>query len=131
MSRLRYCKARYTRAGYKEEKRLDKVSSQRGIPVLSTESFGNFHGHSYLSNEGDLKIMRESSIEVTDQEVKDGTVIHMLVERKYPLSKELLQRMLDFRLEVEVESTVALDLIRWYVGPGTLRQGEEDAEPKE
>ncbi|GKD99477.1 hypothetical protein Tco_1387461, partial [Tanacetum coccineum] len=31
---------------------------------------------------------------------------------KYPLSKELLQRMLDFGLEVEVESTAALDLIR-------------------
>ncbi|GJX78257.1 hypothetical protein Tco_0325068 [Tanacetum coccineum] len=87
---------------------------------------------------GDLKIMMESSIEVTDQgdfwndqqdweivtwrlyeacgvcilEFKDGTVIHMLVERKYPLSKELLQRMLDFGLEVEVESTAALDLIR-------------------
>ncbi|GJZ05861.1 hypothetical protein Tco_0539654 [Tanacetum coccineum] len=86
---------------------------------------------------GDLKIMMESSIEVTDQgdfwndqqdweivtwrlyeacgvcilEFKDGTVIHMLVERKYPLSKELLQRMLDFGLEVEVESTAALDLI--------------------
>ncbi|GKA18235.1 hypothetical protein Tco_0698072, partial [Tanacetum coccineum] len=62
---------------------------------------------------GDLKIMMESSIEVTDQEFKDGTVIHMLVERKYPLSKELLQRMLDFGLEVEVESTAALDLIRF------------------
>ncbi|GJS17841.1 putative ribonuclease H-like domain-containing protein [Tanacetum coccineum] len=87
---------------------------------------------------GDLKIMMESSIEVIDQgdfwnnqqdweivtwrlyeaygfcilEFKDGTVIHMLVERKYPLSKELLQRMLDFGLEVEVESTAALDLIR-------------------
>ncbi|GKD57937.1 hypothetical protein Tco_1291324 [Tanacetum coccineum] len=87
---------------------------------------------------GDLKIMMESSIEVTDQgdfwndqqdweivtwrlyeacgvcilEFKDGTVIHMLVERKYPLSKELLQRMLDFGLEVKVESTAALDLIR-------------------
>ncbi|GKA14492.1 putative reverse transcriptase domain-containing protein [Tanacetum coccineum] len=61
---------------------------------------------------GDLKIMMESSIEVTNQEFKDGTVIHMLVERKYPLSKELLQRMLDFGLEVEVESTAALDLIR-------------------
>ncbi|GJS18780.1 putative reverse transcriptase domain-containing protein [Tanacetum coccineum] len=61
---------------------------------------------------GDLKIMMESSIEVTDQEFKDGIVIHMLVERKYPLSKELLQRMLDFGLEVEVESTAALDLIR-------------------
>ncbi|GKD89610.1 hypothetical protein Tco_1365117, partial [Tanacetum coccineum] len=42
-----------------------------------------------------------------------NTVIHMLVERRYPLSKDLLQRMLDLGLEVERESTVALDLIRF------------------
>ncbi|GJX87417.1 hypothetical protein Tco_0339431 [Tanacetum coccineum] len=34
-------------------------------------------------------------------ELKDGTSIYMLVERRYPLSKELLQRMLDLGLEVE------------------------------
>ncbi|GJX42804.1 hypothetical protein Tco_0257794 [Tanacetum coccineum] len=88
---------------------------------------------------GDLKIMMESSTEENDQsdfwnnqqnweivrwrlyeacgvyilELEDGTVIHMLVERRYPLSKDLLQRMLDFGLEVEVESTAALDLIRF------------------
>ncbi|GJV84160.1 putative ribonuclease H-like domain-containing protein [Tanacetum coccineum] len=44
-------------------------------------------------------------------ELKDGTVIYMLVERKYPLSKELLQQMLDLGLEVKEESTVALQLI--------------------
>ncbi|GJX89577.1 putative ribonuclease H-like domain-containing protein [Tanacetum coccineum] len=44
---------------------------------------------------------------------KDGIVIHMLVERRYPLSKDLLQRMLDLGLEVERESSVALDLIRF------------------
>ncbi|GKC80802.1 hypothetical protein Tco_1131576 [Tanacetum coccineum] len=43
-------------------------------------------------------------------ELKDGIVIYMLVERRYPLSKELLQRMLDLGLEVEEESTVALHL---------------------
>ncbi|GJU58666.1 ribonuclease H-like domain-containing protein [Tanacetum coccineum] len=59
---------------------------------------------------GDLKIMMESSIEENDQELKDGTVIYMLVERRYPLSKELLQRMLDLGLEVEEESTTALQL---------------------
>ncbi|GJX17108.1 hypothetical protein Tco_0217940 [Tanacetum coccineum] len=32
-------------------------------------------------------------------ELKDGTVIYMLVERRYPLSKELLQQMLDLGLE--------------------------------
>ncbi|GJY63476.1 hypothetical protein Tco_0464936 [Tanacetum coccineum] len=88
---------------------------------------------------GDLKIMMESSTEENDQsdfwsnqqdwkivtwrlyeacgvcilEFEDGTVIHMLVERRYPLSKELLQRMLDLGLEVERESTVAFDLIRF------------------
>ncbi|GJU19952.1 hypothetical protein Tco_1153294 [Tanacetum coccineum] len=88
---------------------------------------------------GDLKIMMESSTEDNDQsdfwsdqqdwkivtwrlyeacgvyilELEDGTVIHMLVERRYPLSKDLLQRMLDLGLEVERESTAALDLIRF------------------
>ncbi|GJS91005.1 hypothetical protein Tco_0773641 [Tanacetum coccineum] len=46
-------------------------------------------------------------------ELKDGTVIYMLVERRYPLSKELLQRMLDLGLEVEEESTAALHLVRF------------------
>ncbi|GJW13923.1 hypothetical protein Tco_0018056 [Tanacetum coccineum] len=62
---------------------------------------------------GDLKILMESSKEENDQKLEDGTVIHMLVERMYHLSKELLQRMNDFGLEVEVESIVALDLIRF------------------
>ncbi|GJZ22945.1 hypothetical protein Tco_0559984 [Tanacetum coccineum] len=62
---------------------------------------------------GDLKIMMESSQEENDQKLKDGTVIHMLVERRYPLSKDLLQRMLNLGLEVKRESTVALDLIRF------------------
>ncbi|GKB62793.1 hypothetical protein Tco_0918979 [Tanacetum coccineum] len=59
---------------------------------------------------GDLKIMMESLTKENDQELKDGTVIYMLVERKYPLSKELLQQMLDLGLEVEEESTAALQL---------------------
>ncbi|GJU20895.1 hypothetical protein Tco_1154237 [Tanacetum coccineum] len=62
---------------------------------------------------GDLKIMMESSTEGNDQKLEDGIVIHMLVERRYPLSKDLLQRMLDLGLEVERESTDALDLIRF------------------
>ncbi|GJX51465.1 putative ribonuclease H-like domain-containing protein [Tanacetum coccineum] len=60
---------------------------------------------------GDLKIMLESSTEENDQKLEDGTVIHMLVERRYPLSKDLLQRMLDLGLEVKEESTAALHLL--------------------
>ncbi|GKD51632.1 hypothetical protein Tco_1280608 [Tanacetum coccineum] len=88
---------------------------------------------------GDLKIMMEFSQEENDQsdfwddqqdweivtwrlyeacgvyilELKDGAAIHMLVEKRYPLSKDLLQRMIDLGLEVERESTAALDLIRF------------------
>ncbi|GJS94134.1 hypothetical protein Tco_0801102 [Tanacetum coccineum] len=88
---------------------------------------------------GDLKVMMESKMEENELndfwngqqdwkiitwrlyescgvcilEFEDGIIIHMLVERKYPLSKELLQKMLDLGLEVERESSVALDLIRF------------------
>ncbi|GJU73385.1 hypothetical protein Tco_1264790 [Tanacetum coccineum] len=62
---------------------------------------------------GYLKIMMESPTKENDQELKDGTIIYMLVERMYPLSMELLQQMLDLGLEVEEESTVALQLLRF------------------
>ncbi|GJX86815.1 putative reverse transcriptase domain-containing protein [Tanacetum coccineum] len=90
---------------------------------------------------GDLKIMMESSIEVTDQgdfwndqqdweivtwrlyeacgvcilEFKDGIVIHMLVERKYPLIQgNCSKRMLDFgyklrRMAKDVKETLRSD----------------------
>ncbi|GJS03951.1 hypothetical protein Tco_0320459 [Tanacetum coccineum] len=68
---------------------------------------------------GDLKIMMESSKEENDQ-------------KRYPVSKDLMQRMLDLGLEVERESTVALDLIRFIKQHGsqlTLLHGEELASP--
>ncbi|GJS39072.1 putative ribonuclease H-like domain-containing protein [Tanacetum coccineum] len=90
------------------------VVEQRGITLVVLQSKRTFYGHIQLSKE----IMPESLIEVTDQgdfwndqqdweivtwrlyeacgvcilEFKDGTVIHMLVERKYPLSKEFLPK---------------------------------------
>ncbi|GKC61849.1 hypothetical protein Tco_1089447, partial [Tanacetum coccineum] len=41
-----------------------------------------------------------------------GLVIHMLVEKKYPLKKEVLLQMLKLKLESEEDSTMALELIR-------------------
>ncbi|GKD54198.1 hypothetical protein Tco_1287585 [Tanacetum coccineum] len=117
---------------------------------------GNFRAFNYLM-EGDLKVMMESFKEKNDLssfwedqqqweivtwrlyeacgvyilELRDGTVIYMLVERRYPLSKDLLQRMLDLRLEVERENTTApsqqeLDLLFGplydeFFNTGTLR----------
>ncbi|GKE83251.1 hypothetical protein Tco_1553251 [Tanacetum coccineum] len=45
----------------------------------------------------------------------DGTPaeINMLVEKKYPLVKELLEKMLNLQLEAEEESTMAFELIKF------------------
>ncbi|GKD95168.1 hypothetical protein Tco_1375005, partial [Tanacetum coccineum] len=42
----------------------------------------------------------------------DGTPmeINMLVEKKYPLIKELLEKVLNLQLEAEAESTMAFEL---------------------
>ncbi|GJR13138.1 ribonuclease H-like domain-containing protein [Tanacetum coccineum] len=121
--------------------RINKVSSPDGDYLVIYKANGNFRAFNYLLEVlhifdrqdlfnlydlvmeeyskmtlegfelilwGDLKVMMESSFGINDQ---DGTIIHMLVERRYPLSKELLQRMLDFGLEVEEETTAALHLI--------------------
>ncbi|GJY46885.1 hypothetical protein Tco_0435948 [Tanacetum coccineum] len=37
----------------------------------------------------------------------------MLVEKKYPLIKELLEKMLNLQLEAEEESTMAFELIKF------------------
>ncbi|GJR62931.1 putative ribonuclease H-like domain-containing protein [Tanacetum coccineum] len=42
-----------------------------------------------------------------------GLVIHMLVEKKYPLRKEVLMQMLKLKLESEEENTMALELIKF------------------
>ncbi|GJX88058.1 putative ribonuclease H-like domain-containing protein [Tanacetum coccineum] len=78
--------------------RLNKVSSPYGDYLIIYRANGNFRAFNYL---------------MENLKMGGTTVIHMLVERRYPLSKELLQRMLDLGLEVKRESTVALDLIRF------------------
>ncbi|GKD52438.1 hypothetical protein Tco_1281414, partial [Tanacetum coccineum] len=42
-----------------------------------------------------------------------GVAIHMMVENKYPLTQEMLLRMLNRRLEVDHESTMAFKFIRF------------------
>ncbi|GJV82330.1 hypothetical protein Tco_1522228 [Tanacetum coccineum] len=44
---------------------------------------------------------------------KTGLVIHMLVDKKYPLRKKVLLQMLELKLESEEDSTMALELIRF------------------
>ncbi|GJX22774.1 hypothetical protein Tco_0227219 [Tanacetum coccineum] len=118
--------------------KLHKVSSPDGDYLVVYKVNGHFRAFNYLM-EGDLMIMMESSTEENDQgdfwnnqqdweifrwrlyeacgvcilELKDEIVIYMLAERRYPFSKELLQKMLDLGLEVEEESTDALHLVKF------------------
>ncbi|GJU14893.1 putative ribonuclease H-like domain-containing protein [Tanacetum coccineum] len=45
----------------------------------------------------------------------DGTLtcFNMLVEKRYPLIKEMLKKMLNWKLEVEAESTMAFELLKF------------------
>ncbi|GJW99562.1 hypothetical protein Tco_0183476 [Tanacetum coccineum] len=84
--------------------RLNKVSSPDGDYLVIYRANGNFRAFNCL-----LEVLHIfDRQDLFHLKLKDGTVIHMLVERRYPLSKDLLQRMLDLGLEVERESTTAL-----------------------
>ena len=48
-------------------------------------------------------------------EMEDGTMIHMLAEKRYPLIKDIMLRMLDHGMELEDESEVALDVIKLFI----------------
>ncbi|GJT85592.1 hypothetical protein Tco_1067309 [Tanacetum coccineum] len=87
--------------------KLYKVSSPDGDYLVVYKVNGHFRAFNYL-----MERLYEAC-GVCILELKDGTVMYMLVERRYPLSKELLQRMLDLGLEVEEESTAALHLVRF------------------
>ncbi|GJY59169.1 hypothetical protein Tco_0459061 [Tanacetum coccineum] len=45
--------------------------------------------------------------------VQERTSIHMMIEKKYPLTQEMLSRMLSRRLEVDQESEMAFELLRF------------------
>ncbi|GKC21392.1 retrotransposon ORF1 [Tanacetum coccineum] len=45
--------------------------------------------------------------------MQNGIAIHMLTEKKYPLSQEMISKMLSKRLEVDQESTQAYELLNF------------------
>ncbi|GKA83558.1 hypothetical protein Tco_0805153 [Tanacetum coccineum] len=70
----------------------------------------------FLGSQQDWKIMSwklHSSSGVYTLVTKEGVVIHMLVEKKYPLRKEVLMQMLKLKFESKEDSTMALELIKF------------------
>ncbi|GKB24339.1 hypothetical protein Tco_0863740 [Tanacetum coccineum] len=51
--------------------------------------------------------------------MENGLAIHMLTEKKYPLSQEMLTKMLSRKLEVDHESSQAFELLRIDQGMGS------------
>ncbi|GJY03964.1 hypothetical protein Tco_0369904 [Tanacetum coccineum] len=72
----------------------------------------------FWKNQEDWEIVRwrlNESSGVHSLELEDGTMIHMLAERRYPLSRELMIRMLDHGMEVEDESEIAIAVIHLFI----------------
>ncbi|GKB33536.1 hypothetical protein Tco_0872937 [Tanacetum coccineum] len=69
----------------------------------------------FWSSQQDWKIVSwklHSSSGVHTIMIDGGIIIHMLVEEKYPLKKEVLSQMLEFKLETKEDSSMALELVR-------------------
>ncbi|GJW30286.1 hypothetical protein Tco_0047161 [Tanacetum coccineum] len=67
----------------------------------------------FWKNQEDWEIIRwrlNESSGVHTLELEDGTMIHMLAERRYPLSRELMIRMLDHGMEVDDEMSEAIPI---------------------
>ncbi|GJW48070.1 retrovirus-related pol polyprotein from transposon TNT 1-94 [Tanacetum coccineum] len=54
--------------------------------------------------------------------MENGLAIHMLTEKKYPLSQEMLTKMLSKKLEVDHESSQAFELLRTFSNARTPQQ---------
>ncbi|GKB44134.1 putative ribonuclease H-like domain-containing protein [Tanacetum coccineum] len=72
---------------------------------------------------GDLHTLfeldEEDEIWKNQHEYNNGIAIHMLTEKKYPLSQEMISKMLKKKLEVDHESSQAFELLRIDQGVGS------------
>ncbi|GJW19361.1 hypothetical protein Tco_0026797 [Tanacetum coccineum] len=57
------------------------------------------------------RLVKESGVHILL--MQNGISIHMLTEKKYPLSQEMISKMLSKRLEVDQESTQAYELLKF------------------
>ncbi|GJY31152.1 hypothetical protein Tco_0414647 [Tanacetum coccineum] len=59
------------------------------------------------------QLVMNSSSRINTVMTDEGLVIHILVENKYPLTKKVLSKLLELKLETKKDSTMALELIRF------------------
>ncbi|GJU82886.1 putative ribonuclease H-like domain-containing protein [Tanacetum coccineum] len=104
------------KSGDTEELDLERIQSTARQSTVTPRTL-NFDDD-FWKNQEDWEIVRwrlNESSGVHTLELADGTMIHMLTERRYPLSRELMIRMLDHGMEVEYESEIAITLIHLFI----------------
>ncbi|GJW69256.1 hypothetical protein Tco_0123680 [Tanacetum coccineum] len=91
-------------------------------PIVDWESqnLGNvdmedLHIYKIIRADGNTVSHNYYSISRVHTLLMDGTLtcFNMLVEKNYPLIKELLEKMLNWKLEAEAESTMAFELLKF------------------
>ncbi|GJY47561.1 hypothetical protein Tco_0436624 [Tanacetum coccineum] len=76
-------------------------------PSEEDEVWRNQHGYNLIS----WRLFDSCGVHVLLMDT--GIAIHMLIEKKYPLMQEMLSRMFNRRLEVDHESEMAFELLRF------------------
>ncbi|GKC89823.1 hypothetical protein Tco_1150472 [Tanacetum coccineum] len=79
------------------------------VESLSTKGDGSSKNYKVLSEM--LEDFDRQDVMDLHRLVKERYTIHMLTEKKYPLSQEMITKMLNERLEVDHESTQAYELL--------------------
>ncbi|GJW06126.1 hypothetical protein Tco_1568549 [Tanacetum coccineum] len=91
----------------KEEERFDRVLWGDLMVMFNPDDENEFWNSQQDWNIVSWKLHGSSGVHTLVTEA--GLVIHMLIEKKYPLRKDVLMQMLKLKLESEKDSTMALE----------------------
>ncbi|GJR94419.1 hypothetical protein Tco_0266593 [Tanacetum coccineum] len=124
----------------KDERLIEKINKKAAGEDTSKKKKARNQTHAdsddeQNSEEDERKIGSMNKIDARESSDKDGTEIHMLVEKKYPLTKEILKRMMSLKLIAESASDGAYNLLRFIqkqIGEfGSYDGSEKDLKVKE
>ncbi|GKA98405.1 hypothetical protein Tco_0826342 [Tanacetum coccineum] len=89
----------------------DTIAAQKENSLLNKDQ--KLYGNQPLTKNQGSRKTNDDRGELHTLSDDTGVIIHMLVEKKYPLRKEVLMQMLKLKLEFEEENTMALELIKF------------------
>ncbi|GKB41856.1 hypothetical protein Tco_0886798 [Tanacetum coccineum] len=96
-----------------EDKEVDYKILEKKYPIIEWKSEYLGNKPQYHESKDLEEINLNVVIRIYKDEIPEGLVIHLLVEKKYPLKKKVLLQMLELKLESEEDNTMALELIRF------------------